>query len=269
MKALMLAAGIGQRLFGDGETEPPKALLQFEGKTLLERHVDSLQACGIDELVMVLGYRKEEIEAEIERIGAGDFIQTLFNPDFHDGPILSFWTAREMLTSGEDILFMDADVLYSQKLLARLVDSPEPSAFLFDSAIEAGEDPVRICLRGGHMVEFGKMIEGEFDSVGEWPGFMKMSAQTAARVTEAAGRRVEAGEIDATYEMAMRDVLLGSPAGTFGWVDISDIPWIEIDFPSDLLRARQRIYPRVAASNSVGGEEAGEMPQRAEGVSGE
>ena len=265
MIALMLAAGIGKRLYGEGETEPPKALLEFEGKTLLERHVDILRACGVDELVMVLGYRNEEIEAEIARIDADGFVRTLFNADFHDGPILSFWTARELLTSGEDIVFMDADVLYPPQLMARLIEAPEPNAFLFDRAIELGEDPVRLCLRDGHVVEFGKMIEGEFDRVGEWPGFMKMSGETAAKVCEAAGLRVADGQIDATYEVAMRDVLLASNPGTFGWTDISEIPWIEIDFPADLLRARERIIQRVAAV----GEETCETPQRVSVVSGE
>ena len=269
MIALMLAAGIGKRLYGEGETEPPKALLEFEGKTLLERHVDILRACGVDELVMVLGYRNEEIEAEIARIDADGFVRTLFNADFHDGPILSFWTARELLTSGEDIVFMDADVLYPPQLMARLIEAPEPNAFLFDQAIELGEDPVRLCLRAGHVVEFGKMIEGEFDAVGEWPGFMKMSGGIAAKVAAAAGRRIEAGEIDATYEVAMRDVLLDEAAGTFGWTDISDIPWIEIDFPSDLLRARERIIMQVAAVDQGDGDEISETPRRAEGVSGE
>ena len=254
MIALMLAAGIGKRLYGDGETEPPKALLQFEGKTLLERHVDILRACGVDELVMVLGYRHEEIEAEIERIDAGGFVRTLFNADFHGGPILSFWTAREVLYSGEDIVFMDADVLYPPHLLARLIDASEPNAFLFDRAIELGEDPVRICLRDDRVVEFGKMIEGEFDSVGEWPGFMKMSAGIAARVAEAAGRRVDAGETEATYEVAMRDVLLASPSGTFGWTDISGIPWIEIDFDEDLRRAEDVILPAIEKFKPTGGD---------------
>ncbi len=164
---------------------------------------------------------------------------------------------------------MDADVLYPPQLLACLIDAPEANAFLFDSAIEAGEDPVRICLRDGQVVEFGKMIEGEFDAVGEWPGFMKMSAEIAAQVAAAAGRRVEAGEIDVTYEVAMRDVMLASTPGTFGWTDISGIPWIEIDYPSDLLRARERIYARVAASGDIGTDQAYEMPQQAEVASGD
>jgi choline kinase len=40
MNALILAAGSGERLGGGGE-KPPKPLLRFEGRSLLERHLDS------------------------------------------------------------------------------------------------------------------------------------------------------------------------------------------------------------------------------------
>ncbi|MEE8351060.1 MAG: hypothetical protein V3R37_02555, partial [Rhodospirillales bacterium] len=35
------------------------------------------------------------------------------------------------------------------------------------------------------------------------------------------------------------------PVGTFGVEDITGIPWIEIDFPDDLIRAEEMIYPKV------------------------
>jgi len=243
----MLAAGLGTRLYGNGEEQPPKALLRFEDKTLLRRHVEILRACGIEELVLVLGYRREEMEAELRAIGAGDFVRTSFNPDFHDGPVVSLWMARDVLRSGSDILFMDADVLYPPLLIERLIGAADPTCLLFDADIDVGEDPVRICVRDGKVVDFGKMIEGDFDAVGEWPGFMKMSPTIAARVADATARYVEAGEVKLAYEPAMRDVLLASPPGTFGFEDITGVPWIEIDFPSDLLRARRIIYPQLAA----------------------
>ena len=57
MKAVMLAAGVGRRLYGDQNDDLPKALLRFEGKTLLERHVGILKALGVDELVLIVGHQ--------------------------------------------------------------------------------------------------------------------------------------------------------------------------------------------------------------------
>ncbi|MDX9860231.1 MAG: phosphocholine cytidylyltransferase family protein [Rhodospirillales bacterium] len=250
MKALMLAAGLGTRLYGNGEDQPPKVLLRFENKTLLQRHIEILRACGVEELVMVLGYRKDEIEAELQAIGAGDFVRTYFNPDFRDGPVVSMWRARDVLKSGSDILFMDADVLYPPLLLERLIAAADRTCFLFDRGIDAGEDPVRICVRDGRIVDFGKMIEGDFDAIGEWPGFMKMAPAIAARIADATARYVHAGKVELAYEPAMRDVLMDSPPGAFGFEDITGVPWIEIDFPDDLIRAQRIVYPRVAAATA-------------------
>ena len=252
MKAVMLAAGLGTRLYGNGEDQPPKVLLRFEDKTLLERHVEILRVLGIEELVMVLGYRHDEIEAELKAIGAGDFVRTRFNPDFHDGPVVSLWTARDVLKSGSDVLFMDADVLYPPLLLERLIAAADPTCLLFDRGIDAGEDPVRICIKDGRIVDFGKMIEGDFDAIGEWPGFMKMSPPIAGRIADATARYVQAGKVKLAYEPAMRDVMMDSPPGTFGFEDITGVPWIEIDFPADLIRAQRIIYPQVAATATDG-----------------
>ena len=247
MKAVMLAAGVGRRLYGDDDSQPPKALLRFAGQSLLHRNIEVLRDHGVEELVLVVGYRKEEIEAEVDVLGARDFVRTLYNPRFGEGPVISLWTARHVLAEGDDVLFMDADVLYHPALIGRLVASTFANCFLLDRHLELGEDPVRLCLRDGVPVDFGKMIEGDFDVVGEWPGFARFSASIAARLTAATQAYMDDGRTDAFYEEAMRDVLVSAPPGTFGFVDITGVPWIEIDYPSDLLSAETIIMPRLSA----------------------
>lgn len=246
MKALMLAAGVGKRLYGEDDSQPPKALLRFDGKTLLHRHIELLEPCGIEELVLVVGYRETDIAAEVEAIGAGGYVRTVRNPDFRGGPMISLWTAREMLREGDDILFMDADVLYDPPLLEQLIRSPHANCFQLDRDTRVGEDPVRVCVNEGAVVDFGKMIEGDFDVIGDWPGFMKMSPQIAAKVADMTQLYMDQGKGDRTYEWAMRDVLVGEPHGTFGYEDVTGMPWIEIDFPADLMRAEKIILPRIS-----------------------
>lgn len=241
MKAFMLAAGIGRRLYGNQHEEPPKVLLRFEGETLLRRHIRFLREFGVGELVMILGYKQDDILAEAASAGAEDFVRGVYNPRFREGPILSLWTGCEVLRSGEPILFMDSDVLYSPPLLRRLIEDTSENCFLFDRRIDPEEDPVSLCIRDGAPVDFGKGVEGEFDAVGEWPGFMKMSARVAARVADAADSFVADDRLGVAYEEALRAVLKSEPPGTFGYVDVSDVPWIEIDIPSDLERAKHII----------------------------
>ncbi|MEK7821017.1 MAG: phosphocholine cytidylyltransferase family protein [Pseudomonadota bacterium] len=246
MKALMLAAGIGRRLYGDSREQPPKALLEFGGKTLLARHIEHLQNFGVEELVMVLGHRKDEILAEAHGVGGLGYARWLFNPRYRGGPVVSLWTARDVLRSGSDILFMDADVLYHPELLRRLLDSPHENCFIYDRDFEAGDEPVNLCLEGGRPVDFGKKIAGAFETRGEWPGFLRLSARVAAKLADAVQGYIDRAEMALAYEPAMRDVLLSEPPGTFGAEDVTGIPWIEIDFPSDLIRAERHVLPHIA-----------------------
>ena len=247
MKAIMLAAGVGRRLYGDDEDQPPKALLRFDGKTLLGRHIEVLKDNGVDELVMVVGYRKEALLAEVQAVGAADYVRTLFNPEFRGGPMISLWTASQVLSAGDAMLFMDADVLYHPVMIRRLIDSPHRNCFVMDRGTEIGEDPVRVCIRDGAVVDFGKMIEGGFELVGDWPGFLTMEPRIAARVAAMTQTYMDAGKDGVSYESAMRDVLMAEPHGTFGYEDITGIPWVEIDFPRDLITAERTILPRIKA----------------------
>jgi choline kinase len=250
MKAVMLAAGVGNRLFGDDGTQLPKSLLRFEGKTLLQRHIENLLDVGVEELELVCGFRMAEIVAEAETWSPPGFVRPVKNKDFREGSVISLSTARDALRSGESVLLMDADVLYDPALLYRLIDSKSENCFLFDRAIEDDDEPVKICVRDGEIIEFGKIVEGDFDLVGEWPGFLRLSPLIAAQLADACEAYVTDRKLEATCEFAIRDVLLATPRGTFQFEDISDLSWIEIDFPSDLERAKNIVLPRISADRT-------------------
>ena len=246
MRALILAAGLGWRL-GGGEQQPPKCLISLDGRTLLERHLEILAACGVTEVVIGVGYRAQMIRAEIERLQPEVPVRLVFNADFRAGNIVTLWTLREWLTRDEPVLLMDADVLYDQRLMQRLVDSRHADCFLLDRDIEPGEEPVKLCIRDGRPVEFGKQPAAgiEYDFHGESVGFFKLSAATAGLLAGEVQRYIDDDRRDAFYEDALRDLLL-SPAGAgFRFEDISGLPWIEIDFPIDIERAKYAVLPRL------------------------
>ncbi len=239
----MLAAGVGRRL-GDAAL-PPKVLLRFGGRTLLERHVDILRHCGIGRIDLVVGHRAEDVAAEIDRIGAGEVIATRFNPDYEAGAIVSLWHLREAFTAGEPVIFMDGDVLYDHRMMERLLASAERNCFLMDRNAEDGEDPVRLCLRDGLLVDFHKRPRIAHDWWGEWIGFSRFDPEIAAKIVQAAGRIVAAGNRGTIYEDAFREVVVAEPPGTFGVEDVTGLPWVEIDFPEDLEKARSEVFPTL------------------------
>ena len=248
MKVVMLAAGIGARLGFAPTKHPAKVLLRFGGKSLLQYHVEIFQRLGIDELVLGVGHHHEDIEQEIATLGAQDYVRTVFNENYDEGNIVTLWTLRDDLDCGEPVLLMDADVLYDEDMLDRLINSPHPNCFLLDRAFDPGDEPVKLCIRDGEIIEFRKWLSAEFDFCGESVGFFKLSAEVAKKVVVQAEHYLRQSRRQEPYEEAIRDVLLTSPRNTFAFEEITDMPWIEIDFAADIERANTVVLPLIQAA---------------------
>jgi len=243
MRAVMLAAGVGERL-GQSQGGRPKVLLRFGGRTLLARHLEILGHLGVEELVLALGYRASEVEAELAALAPKIAVRTVYNPDYREGSIVSLWCLREALEGSAEVVLMDADVLYDHRLAARLLAAPEASCLAMDRDYEPGEEPVKICLRQGRLVDFHKRPRAVHDASGEWVGFLRLSSSCARALIAAAAAYIEAGRRQTVYEEAIREAILAAPEA-FGVADITGLPWIEIDFPEDVERARREILPRL------------------------
>ncbi len=195
MRAGILAAGVGRRL-GDAAL-PPKVLLPFDGTTLLARHAATLRHCGIRRCELVVGYRADLIEAEIARIGAQDLFVTRFNEAYEQGSIVSLGALADLLTAGEPMVFMDGDVLCDTRMLERLLAARQENCFLLDRNLEPGEEPVKLCVRDGRLVDCHKRPATRFDWSGEWVGFCRLGPEMAAKIAACAARMIAAGRRDA------------------------------------------------------------------------
>lgn len=236
--AIILAAGLGRRLGNAG----PKVLLEFGGKSLLERHLAALRVNGIDDISITVGHERHLIAAELNRLGALDRVALVENPRYREGSVVSLAVQRPWLAAGGPVLLMDGDVLYDSRMLARLLAAAPENVLLLDQAIEPGDEPVKICLRGETIVDFAKLPEHAHDLRGESVGFFRFSAAMAAALGHRALAYVESRRTGAEYEAAIRELILADPS-CFGYEDISDLPWTEIDFEADVVRARQDILP--------------------------
>lgn len=244
MKAIILAAGIGNRL-GNLSDNKPKSLLEFEGQSLLKRHIDILLANQIDAVTIVTGYQSDMIKEHLQESDIP--INYIYNERYTEGSIISLNCAQDILFSEPEFILMDADVLYDQEMISRLVNTSISNCLLLDRDFVPGDEPVKICVnKDGRINEFRKIIapDLEFEIQGESIGFFKFNKLIGASLLGRINDYLSKGENDTPYEEAIRDLLLTYPE-QFGYEDVTGVPWIEIDFPEDIERAQNEILPKL------------------------
>ncbi|MGH8583929.1 MAG: NTP transferase domain-containing protein [Gammaproteobacteria bacterium] len=242
MHALILAAGLGKRL----ALPHPKCLLRFGGETLLGRHIRLLHGLGIDAIHVVTGFGSQQVAQELGRLGLDHEVRLVFNPNYAAGSVVSLWCLVDVLRLGCEVLIMDADVLYDPQILARLVGSPHAGCFLLDRDYTPGDEPVKLCVRAGRLVEFRKRIAPDltYDFSGESLGFFRFAPDMAGRLAEWTEAYITQGRSHEPHEEAIRDLLL-EHADRMHYEDVTGLPWIEIDFPEDVVRAEREVLPRL------------------------
>jgi choline kinase len=169
------------------------------------------------------------------------------NREFSLGSVLSVHTAAEALTRGGDVLLMDADVLYDERILEPLVAGAGPvNRLLIDRDFEAGDEPVKLCVANGVPVELRKQVlaDLQFDVIGESVGFFRFDETAARRLAELVAGYVATGRANLPHEEAVRDLLL-ERSQVFDVADVTGAPWIEIDFQNDVKRAADEVLPQL------------------------
>lgn len=246
MRAIILAAGLGLRLQQPAGDQFPKCLLQFDGVTLLERHLQMLDAAGVHDVVLALGFQPELVEAELKRINWPHRVEIVLNPRYDLGSVLTVHTVADAITRGGDVLVMDADVLYDERILGALVAGESVNRLLIDRDFETGDEPVKLCLQDGVPVELRKQLAVglQYDTIGESVGFFRFNEATAKRFAQIVAGYVDSGRANLPHEEAVRDLLLERGA-QFDTADVTGAPWIEIDFPNDVERAAQQVLPQL------------------------
>jgi phosphoenolpyruvate phosphomutase len=111
VRAVIIAAGSGKSLLPLTE-DRPACMLDIKGRTVLERQLETLRACGIQEIAVVRGYRKETV------VAAG--VRFYDNAAFDETGELASLFAAEPELHGR-VLFLYGDVLFERALLTRLL----------------------------------------------------------------------------------------------------------------------------------------------------
>ena len=234
MKAIILSAGQGSRL-GALTSDQPKCLIKFAGRSLLDRQLDTLEACGIDDVVIVTGFRDDLIEQSLSRRIGDPRVRTVFNPFYKVADNLgSLFVAREEL--GGDVLVWNGDTLVSEDLMRRVIaNRGQPGICVtIDRKPAYDSDDMKVIVAGtGRLRAIGKRIERGVNA--ESIGLLAFRGDGSARFRAAIERAMRTSE--GTTIWYLRVIHHLAQNGDVWTLDISGEQWGEVDFPADLAGA--------------------------------
>ncbi len=233
-RALILAAGYGSRM-GALTADRPKAMLDVDGRSLIEHQLDTLASYGVTDVTVVIGYQSHAMRSHL-----GTRVHFIENARYREtNSVYSLWLGRDTLKRGS--IVMNSDLLVSPELLGRLITAPVEDAVLVDRTSVMQEEEMKVRIWEGFAIDFGKDLPAS-QAHAENVGILKFGANGGRRLVDHLTALIGGGLVNAWAPRAFRALASAWPLRA---IDTGGLPWTEIDFPEDLERARQVIAPAI------------------------
>ena len=226
----------------------PKPLRPIASVALLVRVLRTLQAEGIREAVVVVGYRGEQIERALLREPSLALrLHFVRNDDYERKNGVSLLAAREFVD--RDCLLTMADHLYSPELVRRLRGfalAPGCNLLAVDHDIDRCfdlDDATKVNTRRGRICDIGKDIE-TFDAIDT--GVFRIGPELIRELDRVYAAHGDCSLSDGVQALAAK--------GKMRVCDIGDARWIDVDTPEAAQRAEAMLH---VFGESLGDEPAG------------
>ena len=178
-KALIIAAGLGSRLKKHTENLP-KCMLDFGGKTLLQRQLDAYKKNSITDISVIRGYKKEKIKYK--------GLKYFENTDYKNNNILNSIFYAEDFING-NIIISYSDILFDSTVVNRLLKSNHDISVVVDIDwrgyyVGRKDHPIseaeNVIFNSNNEVEkIGKINTGNQEVHGEFIGMIKLTDRGA------------------------------------------------------------------------------------------
>ena len=252
-KVILLVAGEGKRL-RPYTLDRPKCMVEIDGISLIDRQLAVLKSEGLDDIVMVGGYKADMLKRE--------GIKLKLNPRYHEtNMVWTLFSAKEELKG--DVIVSYGDIVYSREILQTLLKSKADIAVTIDKEWEGywrarNEDPLddaeTLKLReDGTISEIGQKPKSIAEIEGQYIGLMKFSEKGIKLVRDTFHAVIKNGELQSkTMENAYMTDLLQTMINLE--IKVASVPvsdnWIEVDTVSDFssdvtLKRLQKIHANL------------------------
>ena len=167
MQGLMLAAGMGKRLgkYTQGNT---KCMLEVAGETLIERAVNALKSAGIHRLIMVVGYKSENLKNFIKQ-KIKDMEIIFIDNDNYDksNNIYSLYLAKDWLEK-DDTIMLESDLIFEDRMIQELVANKNKDVALVAKYEQWMDGTVVTIDSKNRITEFIEKKDFRFDRIDEY-----------------------------------------------------------------------------------------------------
>jgi len=233
MKAIILAAGVARRLYPLTYTIP-KCLIEVGNKPILDWQMGALKSSGITDIIMVVGYYRESIIEHVRDNFPDINCEFVINHHYFETNTAYSLHLCSDLIKDQPFVLMNADVLYPQEVLSRVIQSSHDTVLAVEIK-PCGREEVKV-VEGDHnrLVAIGKELI-EDNSLGEFIGLAKFSSEFSTAFQNSLDHLITAGGTADYFEAAIHSLM---PQHPVYYEDVSDLPCIEIDFIEDLEKAR-------------------------------
>jgi len=236
MQAVILAAGYGSRLERVSKGRP-KCLVPVGGRSLIEHQIEALNDAGIGRVLVVVGYKAEEVRREI-----GDRVEYIENTRYDEtNSLYSLWLARDWIEG--PFVLMNCDLLFHPQILDRLL-AQGGNGIAFDSSSTGGREQTKVAVQEGRLVDLGKDLPPEA-SRGESIGLTCYDAQGVHILMARADALIDSGAENCWSIEAIRGICSTVKVKAY---NVAGMPWVEVDFPNDLVRAEKEVWPAILKS---------------------
>ncbi len=243
MKCLIIAAGKGSRLQMRGESKP---LIPIFGVPLIERVITTAQNAGVDEFIVVTGYRAAELDAFLTDLASrlSVDIKTIFNDDWEKENGISVLKGKEFLD--EPFLLLMSDHIFQSSAARRVIHHPLPEGEvnlgvdrdLSNPSVDL-EDVTRVWVEGTKILKLGKGID-------DYNGFDTGIFTCSPAIFEA----IEQSIADSGDTSLSGGVRVLAAQGRVNVVDVGQQTWVDVDDPTTIRHAESVLLDRLQDESS-------------------
>jgi choline kinase len=253
MRAIVLAAGRGERLMPLTK-DVPKSLVDLGGgRTLLDEQILGMrQAARIHEVIFVIGYQAALVERRIATSSGALQLRTVFNPFYAvSNNLMSLWLARDEMD--RDFLVTNGDNLFTSDVYRRMLDECESGVFLaLSSKSRFDPDDMKAQVARGRVAAVAKTLPAARCRA-ESPGLALVRGTKARRAFRQTLEQLARSPKHLQcfwLEIFNGLARAGEPATPWYFDGAED--WQEIDFHTDVGTAQALLHSKLARLKKTG-----------------